>query len=56
MDRFDTDSDPFQYDSSTLATQYSMYKNDTVLDFQYGKDPVKFWMLYFWYHHIQQEQ
>ena len=46
VDRFNSNHDPFNFDSSLIATQYSMYCYDTSLDFAYevsNKDHVKFW-------------
>ena len=46
VDRFNCNHDPFNFDRSVLATQYSMYCNDSSLDLAYevcNKDPVKFW-------------
>ena len=35
VERFNTDTDPCNFDVSVISTQYTMYKNDSSLDFSY---------------------
>ena len=46
VDRFNCNRDPFSFEASLIATQYSMYCNDSSFDFAYevcNKDHVTFW-------------
>ena len=46
VDRFSCNRDPFEFDTSVIATQYSMYCNESSFDFAYevcSKDHVRFW-------------
>ena len=46
VERFNTDTDPCNFDVSVISTQYTMYQNDLSLDFSYGlcqKNQVTFW-------------
>lgn len=46
VDRFNTDTDPFNFNVSAISTQYTMYCNDSSLDISYElcqKNQVTFW-------------
>ena len=46
VERFNIDTDPCNFDVSVISTQYTMYKNDSSLDFSYElcqKNKVTFW-------------
>ena len=46
VERFNTDTDPCDFDVSVISTQYTMYQNDSFLDFYYEpcqKNHVTFW-------------
>ena len=46
VERFNCNRDPFNFDATVVTAQYSMYCNDSSLDFAYeacNKDTVSFW-------------
>ena len=46
VERFRNNNDPFDFDTSLITTQYTMYRNDSSLGLSHKlcqKDQVKFW-------------